>query len=80
MLDRLPPALRHFLIVIGAAFAQGIVSAVISAQGVTGVDWSTVLLDDVNHTAVAGVTAFVALWLTPLTRQYGVGSDAGPVD
>lgn len=76
MLDRLPAWARHLLIVAGSVFLAGVVSAVVDAGGVTGVDWPANLIADLNAAAVAVATASAALWLTPLTRQYGIGADS----
>ena len=73
MLDMLPAWARHLVIVAGSVFLSAVVTAVIAAEGVSGVDWSPTLLAAVDAAAVAAATAAAALWLTPLTRQYGVG-------
>ena len=74
ILDKVPAPVRHLLIVAGAVFGGYIVQAVLAAHGVSGVDWSGTLVDAVDATAVAVATAAAALWLTPLTSQYGVGA------
>jgi enoyl reductase-like protein len=76
MLDKLPAPVRHLLIVVGAAAVGVPVQAVVAAQGVTGVDWADTLVDALNAGGLAGALAIGALWLTPLTRQYGVGARA----
>lgn len=73
MLDNLPPALRHALIVLGGAFGSVVVAAIVGAKGVTGVDWPTTLLEAVNYGALSVALSLSALYLTPLTRQYGIG-------
>ena len=78
MLDKIPAPARHLAIVAGATFLGAFVHAVLSAQGVTGVDWAGTAKDALNLTAVNAATAVAGLWLTPLTRQYGVGSLTGP--
>lgn len=75
MLDRIPAWLRHLLIVVAATFGVTVAEAVVSAGGVSTVDWLGTLLRAVDIAAVAGATTSLALWLTPLTRQYGVGAD-----
>lgn len=77
MLDRLPAWLRHLVIVAGATFAGSIATAIIAADGVTTLDWVTVARDALDLAAVATAGTAAALWLTPLTRQYGVGDDRG---
>jgi hypothetical protein len=74
MLDKLPAWARHLLIVAGGTFAGTICTAVIGAGGVTDVDWLEALRAAVNLAAVTTATTAAALWLTPLTRKYGVGA------
>jgi hypothetical protein len=74
MLERLPAPLRHLLIVAGAAFISVPVQDVVAAQGVTGVDWPATLVHAIDAAGVAGAVAIGVLWLTPITRQYGVGA------
>jgi hypothetical protein len=75
MLDHLPPWARHLLIVAGATFAGYIAQQVIANAGVFDVDWPAALRSAVDSAAVSTSTAAAALWLTPLTRRYGVGKD-----
>ena len=75
MLDNLPAWLRHLVIVAAASFAGFELSAVLAAQGVTGVDWPQALIDGLNLTAVSTAAAAASLWGLPLTRQYGVGAN-----
>jgi hypothetical protein len=74
MLDELPPWARHLAIVAGAVLGGSIAAAVITAGGVTGVDWPAALRAAIDEAAVAVAAAAAGLWLTPLTRQYGIGS------
>ena len=82
MLDRLHPAARSAVVlcVIAplVAFLGGVVAAVLQANGASGVDWSTTgrAALDAGATALAtGLATFAALWVSPLTKRYGVGSD-----
>lgn len=75
MLDKLPAQVRHLAIIATFTFGGAIVSAILGAQGVTGVDWAATLLASVNTTAVALAAGASALYFTPLTLQYGWGSD-----
>ena len=82
MLDHLAPFWRHLAILcvapVGAALT-GAATAILTAHGVTGVDWPATGLDSL---ALAGVTlaggalTMLALYVTPLTRQYGPSKDA----
>lgn len=72
MLDKLPAQVRHLILIIGATFLGVIVKAIITAQGVTGVHWGSVSTLALNTAVVTGVTSFVALYLTPVTKQYGL--------
>lgn len=71
-LDRLPTALRDFVVGAAATGVGLVLQAVVGAGGVTGVDWPDVLLGAVNAAAVAGATVGL-LAVTPLTAAYGVG-------
>lgn len=71
MLDRLPAPVRHAVIAFTAAFASIVLGGVISAAGVTGVDWPMLLVSAVNGAAVTTATVMLTLYITPLTRQYG---------
>lgn len=77
MLDTLPAWARHLIITLVGAFAGSMLGDIISASGVTALDWTQALTDAVNASALAGATASAALWSLPLTRQYGVGSGPG---
>ncbi len=84
-LDKLPAAVRHFLILVVVAPLAGalalILSAIVTAGGL-GVDWSTVLGvagDSAAVTAASGALAWLGLVVTPITRQYGVGTTPDPV-
>lgn len=80
MLDRLSPWGRYLLI-LGvllpvAAYAGAIALAVITQGGVSGIDWpaqQTASLDAAAVSAAGGITTWIALYLTPLTRQFGPG-------
>lgn len=75
MLDQLPAWVRHLLIVVAATFAVTVAETIVASGGVSSVNWVDTLLRAVDIAAVAGATTSLALWLTPLTRQYGVGAD-----
>lgn len=73
MLDRLPAWLRHLCIVFGAVAASVVAQSVVDAGGVSALDWSTLAVQAVDAGAAAVGAAALLLWLTPATRQYGVG-------
>ena len=73
MLDKFQPLVRHLLIVVGGTFGGAVLNAVIDAKGVTGVDWANTLVSATDGSFYAGAVAAVTLWLTPLTKQYGIG-------
>lgn len=73
MLDKLPAWARHAVIVFGGAFASVVVGAIITAKGVTNIDWAVTAMDALNYGALATALSISALYITPLTRQYGVG-------
>ena len=74
MLDQLPAWLRHLVIVVGAVLLGTVAETIIASGGVSSVNWVETLLAAVDTAAVAGATTALFLWLTPATRQYGVGS------
>lgn len=71
MLDKLPAQLRHFILIVGFAFIGVIAKAINDASGVTAVHWSATLTLALNTAVTSGVTGFMLLNLTPLTKQYG---------
>lgn len=86
-LDRLPAPARHALILMGLAPLTILVSVpatqVIANGGITGLDWHTVWTSAIDGSAASlasGALAWVALVVTPLTRQYGVGQSAEIAD
>ena len=78
-IDRLPTWLRDFLVAFVATSLGLVLQAVVSAGGVTGVDWPDAALAALNAGAVAAA-AVGLLAVTRLTRAYGRGSDAGHAD
>lgn len=79
--DQLHPAARS-AIVLGLlvplmAAATALAGAVMAAGGASGVDWGATLTAALDAAAVAaagGVGTFGALYVTPLTREFGIGS------
>ena len=85
-LDRLHPVARAAVVLLGVlpavAFVGAFFAAIVTANGVTGVDWAATLTAAINVAGVAfasGGGTLVALYVTPLTRDYGIGS-ASPSD
>ena len=76
LLDRMPAVVRHGLIVFGGTLSGALLNAVVNAQGVTGVQWGTVIPHSIDSAFYATAVTLVALVVTPLTRQYGVGAKA----
>lgn len=74
MLDNLPAWLRHLTIVVGAVFLGTVAETIISSGGVSGIDWAATLVLASDAATVAGASVAAVLWLTPATRQYGVGA------
>lgn len=82
MLDRLHPLVRHIVVLCVLAPVVAYIGvfalAVLTAGGVSTVDWGTTACTALDTAAVSvatGVTTIIALFATPLTRQYGVGED-----
>lgn len=78
MLDNLPAWLRHLTIVVGAVFLGTVADTIVSSGGVSTVDWAATLVAAADAATVAGAAVAAVLWLTPATRQYGVGKPAEP--
>mgnify|MGYP000948771525 CR=1 FL=1 len=83
MLDRLNPLARHALIVlvvVPVSLLVLLVAGDVAAQGLNA-DWGNDFHDGADAALKSlggGVVALFTLYVTPLTRQYGVGSsDAG---
>jgi len=74
MLDRLPAWVRHMLIVFGAVFGGSLCARVVDAGGVLEVDWLPAAAGSFNAASVVAASTAAALWFTPLTKQYGRGS------
>lgn len=79
MLDSIPAIWRHLLVLILvtplAAFGITLFTAVV-ADGLA-TDFAGILYAGLNLaviTAASGALTWIALYVTPLTRQYGVGS------
>jgi len=71
--DKLPAQVRHIVLLGAGAVLFTVASAVQSAGGATGVDWSGTGKSAVDAAAVVVVGALV-LYFTSLTKQYGTGS------
>lgn len=70
VLDNLPPAVRHALFALLAALLFWLQDALPSIAG----------LPDVVKAVAATVVTLALAYITPLTRQYGVGAPADAVD
>lgn len=86
-LDRLNPAARSAVVLCVVApvvaLVLGFTAAVLTAGGVSGVDWAGTARGAVDTAGVAlatGVGTFITLWVTPLTTRYGPGSKEPVVD
>ena len=62
MLDKLPASIRHFSLLLIAAILAWIV------QGIPNID-------PILGSLLGALATFALVYVTPLTRQYGVGSD-----
>ncbi len=68
-----PAPIRHLLAAFLGVFVTVLGAAVVSAGGVTGVDWGPTVVGALDEAAVAAVGVLLALYITPLTDAYGVG-------
>jgi hypothetical protein len=69
----IPAPIRTVINVAVAAAVLVVVSAVIKAQGLTGVDWSATGISAVDALGLGLATA-VLRWINPLDDAYGPGS------
>lgn len=72
MLDKLPAPLRHLIIVAGSVFLGAIAKDIVTAGGIAGLSLTNLRVA-LDSAVVSAVTAAGALYLTPLTKQYGIG-------
>lgn len=84
MFDRLPAWLRHFLILVFLAplvlFVSLLAAQIVAGGGIDGFAWGDEAYAALNTaivTIASGLLSWIALYVTPLTRQYGVGSGNG---
>lgn len=81
MLDKLVAKYRHMVISAMAGFIGTVlavvVTAVLGAKGITGVDWSTTLKSALDAGVLGALAMFGILNGTKLTKQYGVGGGGG---
>lgn len=81
-LDKWAAWARHlFILAVVAPVAALVVSVatgIVTSGGFSDVDFGTVFAASLDLAAVSlasGILGWVALFITPLTRQYGVGKD-----
>lgn len=70
MIDQLPPAVRHALFALAAALLFWLQDALPSLTN----------LPDVVKALIGTLVTLALAYITPLTRQYGVGAPAPVVD
>ena len=82
MLDSLAPWLRSLIVLIVVAPAAGFVGTVatevITQRTVLDLAWASVAetgVDVAGVAAASGALAWLALFVTPLTRKFGVGKE-----
>jgi hypothetical protein len=73
MFDKLPTIVQHIIDGFIASAAYVLLDAVLTAKGVTGIDWKHTLTLAVNAGAVGAASLASVLWLTPFSRKYGIG-------
>ena len=72
VLDRLPAWAHDLLMIFGGTFAGAVLNAVVDAKGVTAVAWHETLMGAVDGSFYAAAVAGFTLYVTPLTKKYGV--------
>lgn len=79
-LDKIPALWRHVIILVLISplgmVALDLARLIIADGGVRGLDGGALLalLDTFAVAAAGGIVSSVTMYVTPLTRQYGVGS------
>jgi hypothetical protein len=66
-LDRVPPAVQHALV--------GLLAAVIAYAVANYASWG---IDPALTPIIGAFLGVIALWITPVTQEYGVGSSTTP--
>lgn len=74
MFDRLPAWAHDMAVIFGGTFLGTVLNAIVDAKGVFGVAWEQTLMGAVDGAFYAAAVAGVALYLTPLTKRYGIKS------
>lgn len=73
-MDRLPAWAHDLAVIFGGTFAGGVLNAIVDAKGVSMVAWHDVLVSTVDNSFYATAAAGLALYLTPITKKYGIKS------
>lgn len=74
MFDRLPAWAQDLGMIFGGTFLGSVLNAVVDAKGVFAVAWQPTLMAATDSAFYAAAVAGVALYVTPLTKRYGVKS------
>lgn len=74
MFDKLPAWAHDLGVIFGGTFLGGVLNAVVDAQGVFGVAWRETFMATTDNAFYAAAVAGVALYITPLTKKYGIKS------
>lgn len=80
ILDRLPAAVEHMVVLFGAVFGTACAAAVVSSGHVSVLWDSTAVLTSAVDAAAVTVAGSLVLTFTALTRRYGVGSGTSDPD
>jgi len=76
---KVPAWIRHPVAIFVGTYLLILLGAIVSAKGVTGVDWALSSTESLDGAAYATAGGFIALYLTPLTNAYGVAKDVEEV-
>lgn len=74
MFDRLPAWAHDLAVIFGGTFLGTVLNAIVDAKGVTGVAWGATLVGAVDGSFYAAAVTGITLYLTPLTKRYGIKS------
>ncbi len=67
--------IRHGLAILIGTFLGIFFTAIISNGGVTTLDFGATFISAIDDAVVAAVSSVLILYVTPLTKSYGIGKE-----
>lgn len=72
LIDKLPAPARHAVIAFAGTWGGSVLNRVVDAKGVSSVEWSQAIVNATDAAFYSTSVIMLALYITPLTRQYGL--------